>query len=104
MDSDAIEEIGVDELGRLYVMPRSRAFPYIYREAMEVHWEPIRRFLYAPLPPRADLQAPRWWFQRILAAAEKQSCHLRIVPETRWHNVSIQQRSEFESSHACDDA
>lgn len=103
MDHDVIEEIGVDELGRLYVMPRHRVFPSIYREAMEVHREPSRRFLHAPPPPR-NLNGPHWWFRRILAAAEEQSCLLRIVPETRWHNISIQLKGEIEGSDANDDA
>ncbi|HTN93879.1 MAG TPA: hypothetical protein VMJ33_04795 [Gallionella sp.] len=41
MERDAISEIGMDDEGRLYVAPETKTFPYIYREAMEVHWNEI---------------------------------------------------------------
>jgi hypothetical protein len=47
---DSIEEIGIDDEGRLYIKPASQTFPLIYREAMEVHWNSERRCLYGAKP------------------------------------------------------
>jgi hypothetical protein len=49
-NKDTIEEIGIDEGGRLYLIPTQANFPFIYREAMEVHWNLDRRCLYGPNP------------------------------------------------------
>jgi len=68
MGRDEIAEIEIDAAGQLHVVPASQAFPYIHREAMEVHWDPERNSLHSP-PPR------KWsytrWFQQILAASKK---------------------------------
>jgi hypothetical protein len=88
MEHDAIAEVGIDDQQRLYVLPGKQSFPYIYREAMEVHWDQERGYLYAPAPPRSELKPEAWWFQQILAAAHAQGCELRLTASTRWHNVS----------------
>lgn len=95
MERDAISEIGIDDKGRLYVAPETKTFPYIYREAMEVHWNETRRYLFAPPPPRAQLAMPIWWFQRILAAAREQACELYFSSETKWHNVPVELKDEI---------
>lgn len=95
MDRDLISEIGIDDLGRLYVAPKTKKFPYIYRESMEIHWDDNNHFLFAPPPPRAQLAAPVWWFQRILAAAKEQDCELRFTEETRWHNMPSETQKEI---------
>jgi hypothetical protein len=98
MDRDAIAEIGIDDKGRPYMTPSTRAFPYLYREAMEVHWDDQENYLHAPLPARAQLAQPIWWFERILAAAREQDCELYIDQHTKWHNVPSQLRSEILSN------
>jgi hypothetical protein len=98
MDMDTIAEIGIDDKGRLYVLPQTQAFPYIYREAMEVHWDITSRYLYAPPPPRAQLATPIWWCLQILAAAKEQGCVLHIAQETKWKNISPQLKEEILSS------
>lgn len=98
MDKDSIAEIGVDEQGRLYVAPQTKAFPYIYREAMEIHWDDTNHYLFAPPPPRAELAQPIWWFQQIIAAAKEQACELRLAPDTKWHGISQQLREEIISA------
>lgn len=98
MDRDPIDVIGIDNKGRLYVRPRSRSFPYIYREAMEVHWDIDGHFLFAPPPPRAQLASPAWWFKQILFAAREQGVELYIQPETTWQNISLQLFSEISTS------
>jgi hypothetical protein len=94
MERDAISEIGIDDEGRLYVAPETKAFPYIYREAMEVHWDEAGHYLFAPPPPRAQLAEPIWWFQRILSAAKEQGCELCFSSNTKWHNVPVELQSE----------
>lgn len=89
MERDSISEIGIDGKGRLYVMPETKTFPYIYREAMEIHWDEIENYLCAPPSPRADLESPIWWFQRIIAAAREQACELCLSPKTKWHNIPV---------------
>jgi len=40
MVEDEIAEVGIDHDGRLYVRPTGHSFPYIYRAAKEVSWDP----------------------------------------------------------------
>jgi len=87
MKRDAIAEVGIDDHQRLYVLPETQTFQHIYREAMEVHWDQARGYLYAPAPPRSDLKPGAWWFQQILAAARAQACELHLTTSTRWHQV-----------------
>ncbi len=64
MEREAIAEIGIDDIGRLYVAPQNKKFPYIYREAMEVHWDEDGQYLYAPPAPRAQLATPVGGFDK----------------------------------------
>jgi hypothetical protein len=98
MNRDAIAEIGVDDKGRLYVTPQTTAFPYIYREAMEIHWNNEGKYLYAPAPSRSQLATPFWWFNRILAAAKEQECELTLEPTTKWNKVPQDLKDEIVSS------
>jgi hypothetical protein len=84
MDTDIIDEVSIDAEGRLHVKPASAAFPQIYREAMEVHWDPGSRTLYSPTPREWSYAR---WFKQILAAAKEQSCHLQLSKSTQWRNV-----------------
>lgn len=97
MDTDEIAEVGVDDHQRLYVKPSKASFPYIYREAMEVHWDSEGKLLYAPPPPRALLAEPLWWFERIISAAKAQDCCLVVSQNTRWHQVPPALRNQIES-------
>ncbi len=71
MSQYEIEEIGIDSANRLYVKPVGIALPYIYREAMEVHWDQEREVLYGASP--RDWSHFRW-FKQIFAAAKEQNC------------------------------
>jgi hypothetical protein len=92
---DIIEEIGIDEANRLYVKPSTATFPYIYREAMEVHWDGEGHFLYGA-PPR------KWsfvdWFNQILLAAQEQGCRLHLAPGTSWVNIPLELRIEMQEA------
>lgn len=50
MRTDTIVAVGIDEDGSLWVRPATATFPYIYREAMGVHWDAGRRRLFSPKP------------------------------------------------------
>ena len=81
---DTISEVQIDEEGRLTVKPTTEKFPYIYREAMEVHWDEERKFLYSPTPRKWSYEM---WFRHIISAAQVQGCSLSLFPATRWINV-----------------
>lgn len=104
VDSDAIAEIGVDDKGRLYVSPQAKAFPHIYREAMEVHWDSEGKYLCSPAPPRSQLATPIWWFKQILSAAKAQECGLVLETATRWNNVPQDLKDEIVSFQGNADA
>jgi hypothetical protein len=92
MNKDKIKEIGIDELERLYVTPQVETFPFMYREAMEVHWDEKHKCLYAPKPrewSRLD------WFKQIISAAKEQGCKLQITDETAWVNIPSELKSEI---------
>jgi len=50
MDIDSIAEIAIDDDGRLCVRPATVVLPYIWREAMQVHWDDRKGLLYSPKP------------------------------------------------------
>jgi hypothetical protein len=85
MTTDSIAEVGIDEQERLYIRPSTATFPFIYREAVEVHWDPIERFLFSP-PPRDWTYLH--WFQHIIDTAGI----LFLTPVTIWTNVPDEMR------------
>jgi hypothetical protein len=84
VEKDEIIEIGIDEKERLYLKPKSLKFPYIYREAAEVHWDDNGMFLYSPKPREWSYLD---WFKQIVSVAKCQSCSLYITKNTRWLNI-----------------
>lgn len=84
MKTDSIAEVGIDHLNQLYVRPSTATFPYIYREAIEVHWDPNGQFLYSPKPREWTYLR---WFQQVIRAAELQDYDLRLTLSTTWRNV-----------------
>jgi len=56
VDKDTIAQIGINAAGRFEVRPSTKAFPYIYREAMEIQWDDRTYCLYASPSPRAVVQ------------------------------------------------
>ena len=85
MSLDQIIEIGIDSEERLYVKPETKSFPYIYREAMEVHWNKDKLYLYGAKPRQWNYLN---WFVQILNAAKQQGCELKLGDNCRWANVS----------------
>lgn len=97
MRTDAIEAIGIDGVGSLWVKPRTTTFAMIYREAMGVHWDTQRLCLHGSPPrefPYLDF-TPAQWFSQILAAAREQGITLQIDGYTRWVNIEGNLREEI---------
>lgn len=84
MLTDAIEALGIDEGGSLWVKPAAATFPLIYREAMEVHWDAERLRLYSP-PPREWSYCA--WFKQIKDAAREQGVELQLGSATMWSGI-----------------
>jgi len=93
MRVDQISSIGIDDQDSLWVKPSTSAFPYIYREAVEVKWDPERLCLFGPKPREwSHLD----WFKRIKAAAREQGVELITAPTTQWSNIGSQLRHSIE--------
>ena len=96
MKNDLIATIELDEEGRLHVKPATQDFPYVYREAMEVIWEPSRRPLSSPVPREWGYGR---WFRQILFAASAQGVQLILDSHTQWVNVPASVRLKI--TEAC---
>jgi len=81
MERDEIIEIGIDSEERLYLVPKSKEFPFIYREAKEVFWHPERKCLYSPKPKEWSYAR---WYSQIVNTAKEQSCILSISKNVKW--------------------
>lgn len=92
MKKDEILQIGIDENGRLFIVPKTQSFPYIYREAMEVHWDSEGKFLYSPKPREWSYIE---WYTQILKAVKEQSCLLLITENTQWINILEELKNEI---------
>ena len=92
MHQDHIKEIGIDDNERLYIKPSSKKFPYIYREAMEVHWDKDGNFLYSPKPRDWSYLD---WFKQLTKASREQSCSLLISEKTNWVNIPDKLKMEI---------
>ena len=85
--TDEIREIRISASGGLIVTPQGAEFPYIYREAKGVKWDPEKRALVAPKPKEWRHED---WFRRIVAAARERGTQLLISPSTQWANVTAE--------------
>lgn len=84
MQTDTIKAVGIDEQGSLWVRPAIASFPYIYREAMGVHWDTEHLRLYSPKPTDWPYVA---WFKRIRDAARAQGFELKLEQTTSWSGI-----------------
>lgn len=93
MEVEEIAEIGIDGAERLYVKPVSRDFSHIYRAAMEVHWSPEGKFLYAPKPREWSYLK---WYGQILGAARDEYCVSLVITEnTGWVGIGDDLKNEI---------
>ena len=86
MKNDKIIKIGIDDEGKLFVIPKNEKFLYIYREGMEIYWNDENHYLYSPIPKEWSYLD---WFKQIIKAVEQQGCILKIVNDTIWINIDI---------------
>jgi hypothetical protein len=95
MTEHEITEVGIDHDGRLYVRPAGQSFPYIYRAAKEVGWDPARGVLFTPKPREWSY---RDWFRQIVAAiSDEYRVRLRVSPAAVWSNVPDELRKQIET-------
>ncbi|NKF50279.1 hypothetical protein G3R49_06790 [Shewanella sp. WXL01] len=64
----------------------------IYREAMEVHWNSERGYLYATKPRKWGYVE---WYHQIIKAAAEQGCKLVFSPSVSWVNVSTELQTQI---------
>ena len=84
MRTDMIEAVGIDEGGSLWVKPAAATFPYVYREARDVHWDAEQLRLYSPAPRAWPYAA---WFSQIREAARSQGVELKLGDTTCWSGI-----------------
>jgi Integron Cassette Protein Hfx_Cass5 len=90
-----IEEVGIDEEGRLYVRPSRSSFEHIWRAAMEVNWDAPKRWLFGPKP--REWNYVDWFRQIVAAAADEYGTTLSQTANTNWFNVPSALRAEIEA-------
>lgn len=82
METDNIQEVGIDEKGRLYIKPEKSKYPLIYRTATEVHWDSNKNVLYTPKPREWTYLD---WYRHVVSTIETEcGCKLKTTPETLW--------------------
>lgn len=94
----AIEEIGLDDQGYLFVRPLTAAadeFAYIYRAAMGIRWNTQLRALHAYEPARwaaTDL------YKQIFAAVRSEyGVQLKVTPGTLWSRIPADVRNSIQA-------
>lgn len=97
MIEDAIAEVGINTKGGLYIRPETAKFPLIWREVMEVRWDPPRERLFGP-PPR-EWSYERW-FRQLVDAAWEYGVTLRLHAGSVWVNVPTELRVRIEATAA----
>ncbi len=95
MMQDTIQEVGIDEEGRLYVRPFRSSFEHIGRAAMEVNWDAPNRRLFGPKP--REWRYVDWFKQIVAAPADEYGTTLSLTADTIWSNVPSALRAEIEA-------
>ncbi len=89
-----IEEVGIDEVGRLYIKPtlivasESAAFQYIYRAAMGIYWDEKGYYFHSSGPLNQNLTYEKLFNQISQAVKEELGYSLEISSETIWTRIS----------------
>jgi hypothetical protein len=94
MKDDEIIEVGIDSIGSLYICPKTQAFSYIYRAAMDVRWDAERGRLFCLRP--TEWSHVRQFAQILSAAASEYGIRFLLTPKTKWL-VPGELRTEIES-------
>ena len=94
MITDNVHEIGIDNLGRLYIKPKTERFTLICRTATEIHWDNEQLFLYAPKPREWSYFD---WYIHIVGVVENEcNCKLILTGDTIWVNISKEFKNQIE--------
>ena len=93
MNPDLIDEIVIDDTDRLRIKPRSKTYPMIYREALEVRWDAEGKYLYSPMPREWSYFD---WFRHIIDTADPGKTDLALAGDTRWINIPDTLRHDIE--------
>lgn len=88
-----ILSIGIDEFERLFIKPKGKSFPYIYRAAMEVSQDENNKVLYSPKPREWTFQ--KWFIQIARAVKEEYGILFEIDQNTSWINIDDITKSEI---------
>ncbi|MDB5802471.1 MAG: hypothetical protein JWL63_3410 [Rhodocyclales bacterium] len=93
MKYENIALVRIDAENRLCIAPEAMNFQYIYRAAMDVHWDAEGKFLHAPVPRKwSHLQ----WFKQIInAVKDEYNCQLSVTEKTIWENVTGTAKEEM---------
>jgi hypothetical protein len=98
MKTDRIAEVGIDQVGSLFLRPNEQSFPFIYRAGKEVGWNAEKQRLFSPKPREWSYVD---WFQHIRAVvADEYRVQLNIDSETVWSGVAEALRVEIETSQS----
>jgi Integron Cassette Protein Hfx_Cass5 len=93
MEADEIALIEIDGGGRLCVSPKFASYPFIYRAAIEVHWDPHSKCLHSPSP--REWSYARWLRQIRDAVKGEYGVALAITSQTQWRNIDEALKSEL---------
>lgn len=98
MKTDSIAEIGIDDMGRLYIRPEKEKFTMIWRSAAEVHWDQKQNFLYSPKPREWTYLM---WYQHIVQiVADEYRCSLIIDRDTNWVSIPEDLKQQIQTWEA----
>ncbi|WP_158010831.1 hypothetical protein [Hymenobacter lapidarius] len=98
METDSIEEIGIDEHGRLFIRPLNHHFPMIWRSGTEVHWDAKQLFLHSPKPREWSYLD---WYKHIISVVKEGdggNCELCPIGSTLWTNVPTELQRQILNS------
>lgn len=95
MNTDIITEIAIDDSGQLTVRPLKQNYKYIYRSALEVHWDSKQECLYSPKP--REWSYLDWYKQIVSAVMSEYEYKLVITQETKWTNITDTLKQEIEN-------
>jgi hypothetical protein len=84
MKTDVINEIKIDDKGRLCIFPKNEKFSQIFTLAKEVNWDSSQSFLYSPNPKEWSYFK---WYKHIINIAIECNVTLLLTQDTIWTNI-----------------
>jgi hypothetical protein len=93
MRYDNINEITIDDKGRLRIYPEKERFNGIYRLTKEVSWNNEESFLYSQKP--IEWSYLDWYNHICTVLKEDSNCELKITEATIWNNIPVSLKEEI---------